>query len=244
MSIMNPTFEYLNNIYMQHHVKQMWSSEVHNLMKTIDELKKTNPDNIISDFCRQSVEHEFCHELTAWKSKLCRLMELAVARRHEYEGSARDRAAQSLVRSRTHASFSLETIRLADIRNMVVFELYKRCNVTLDTYFERYSSPPGTEVQNEMYARIAHGSARGGTAEATQHLWSIVMSMQVLKRFFHISDVLDKRYTMGDVSHALTSIGNMWMHHIRTYSLGDLIWQIFLDVHAFVALQSFVQDGR
>ena len=222
----------------------MWAVQVERLKESIEHLSETNPENIIFNFCTQSIEHEFCHELTPWKTSLGRVMQTAVARRHCYADDARMRAARALHDSKAHESFSIESIRLADIRNMVVFELYKRCNMTVDTYFERYSSPPGTAAQNEMYARIAHGRALGMTAERTQRLWSLVMSMQVLKRFFHISDILDKRCEMQDVAHSLHSVGDIWSHHLTTYSLGDLIWQLFLDLYAFVSVQSTPPNGR
>ena len=81
----------------------------------------------------------------------------------------------------------LHRIRLADIRNRAVFEVYKQCGITVDTYFERYSSPNGSESQNEMYSRIAHGSAQA-TATETLTLSNMLIWMQILKRFFTVYD--------------------------------------------------------
>lgn len=222
----------------------MWSAQVERLKQSIEHLSETSPDNIILNFCTQSIEHEFCHELTPWKTTLGRVMQTAVNCRHCYDDDVRIRAARALHASRTHAQFYLDSIRLADIRNMVVFEVYKQCNITVDTYFERYSSPPGTAAQNEAYARIAHGRALGMTAEHTQRLWSLVMSMQVLKRFFYISDILDQRCQMQEVEHMLRFVGDIWVTHIKKYSLGDLIWQLFLDIYAVVSLQSTPPNDR
>lgn len=222
----------------------MWASQVAKLCASIDQLTQTNPNNIISNFCTQSIEHEFPHELTRWKTQLSRITQHAVVHRHVCDGNARERAAHILHSMHPGVPFSLNDIRLADIRNLVVFELFKTCGVTVDTYFERYSSPPGTVAQNEAYSQIAHGHARAPSAEYTQRLWSIIMTIQVLKRFFHISDVIDKRCDIKSASRMLDSVGQLWLNHIRTFSLGDLVWQIFLDLFAFVSRESKPQDDR
>lgn len=222
----------------------MWVSQVGKLCASIDQLTQTNPNNILSNFCTQSIEHEFPHELTRWKTQLSKITQHAVLKRHAVDGNSRERAAQILYSVFPDIPFSLKDIRLADIRNLVVFELFKTCGTTVDTYFERYSSPPGTAAQNEAYSQIAHGRARVAAAEYTQRLWSMVVTMQVLKRFFHISDVIDKRCDIKSASRMLDSVGQLWLNHIRTSSLGDLIWQIFLDLFAFASLESKPQDGR
>jgi hypothetical protein len=72
---------------------------------------------------------------------------------------------------------------LNDLRNILVFEIFKRCGITIDTYFERYSSPPGTKEQSAYYLNIAHGKALC-TAEWTNKLSFIVNTMELLKTVF------------------------------------------------------------
>ena len=70
----------------------------------------------------------------------------------------------------------LADITLADIRNIIAFDIYKQCGITIDTYFERYSSPPGSAEQTEQYNRIAHGSAKA-SASKTKLLTTVLLSM-------------------------------------------------------------------
>jgi len=125
----------------------------------------------------------------------------------------------------------LQQIRLADIRNVVVFVIFKHCGHTIDTYFDRYSSPPGSVEENECYSAIAHGNAIA-SAEKVECIETILMSLQVLKRFYNIVDYIQ------DVNLELTPVNlnwicNMWMEHIKITGLSDLIWTLFLDIFCY-----------
>ena len=121
----------------------------------------------------------------------------------------------------------LNHIRLSDLRNKAVFDVYRQCGIHVDTYFERYSSPPGTVDENECYSRIAHGDARA-TATQTVHLSNVLNWMQILKRFFLVYDSLTVEQDFNKTN--LNWIGAMWKGRIEQRSLGDLVWELFLDL--------------
>ena len=175
----------------------------------------------------QAIQHEFSGELESHKTAIKTIICEAVILSNTLEGTTRERAAKVLQSLSLHNNPLLSSIRLSDIRNRAVFEVYKQCGLTVNTYFNRYSSPPGTEGQNSVYLDIAHGGACASAVQ-TVELSNVLVYMQILKRFFVVYDCI-----VHGGEHTPTNLnwlGAMWAHHIQTTSLGDLVWQLFLDV--------------
>ena len=205
---------------------ETWKIQIHKLIESKNQLRETEPLNILVHFFSQVVEAEFKMELDANKSNLKILIRNAIEMAVVSSSSPRLLAAQCVYN--IFKEPILDKIRLADLRNIIVFEIYKRCGITLDTYFERYSSPPGTEAQNAGYSKIAHGNAMC-TAENVVQLNHIVVFIFVLKRLFSVYDVFVGKTTemQPDV---FNWIGHAWACHVSTKCLSDLVWSTYLDL--------------
>jgi len=204
---------------------EMWKGQVEKLKSSLNTLTNTAPKNVLQHFFLQALQTEFSHALETTKTDLKNIICEAVLRMDQLEGSTRERAAAVI-----KACFPVDIlthVRLSDIRNKAVFEIYRQCAYTVDTYVERYSSPPGTEEQNRMYGIIAHGSARA-TAKQTRCLSNVLIWMQVLKRFFIVYDSLSSETVLTQSN--LNWVGAMWKCHADENSLGDLVWSLFLDL--------------
>lgn len=205
----------------------IWRDQVAKLKASLAELTSTDPKNLLQHFFLQATQQEFVRELDSFKTNVKTIICHAVELSSTLEGTPRARAAHVLQSLGMCSGSILRTVRLADIRNKVVFEVYKQCGLTVDTYFERYSSPPGQPEQNAAYLHIAHGNACA-SAVHTVELSNLVVYMQVLKRFFVVYDCVVHETDAAPTT--LNWLGAMWAHHIESESLGDLIWQLFLDV--------------
>jgi len=210
--------------------RDIWLEQLCVLTRTLNGLSETPPTNILKHFFLQVVEKEFATELESTKTVAKRIVCLALDSVETLEGSTRRRAAAILKRCIQEPV--LTHIKLADIRNIAVFEIYRHCGVTLDTYFERYPSPPGRPEAVTLYSQMAHGGA-GASAEKTAHLTSILLYMQVLKRFFLITDHVLKAGQVSMDSSNLNWIPAMWYGKVKKDSLGELIWELFLDVYEY-----------
>jgi hypothetical protein len=204
---------------------QRWLSQVEKLKGSMGELTNTDPKNLLQHFFLQVIEIEFSSVLETHKIAIKTLICNAVSQSRQLVGTVRERAAQVI--KQTRVTELLPRIRLTDIRNKAVFEVYKNCGVTVDTYFERYSSPPGSAEQNVMYSQIAHGAATA-TARETVELANILLWMQILKRFFTVYDSLTLDVELTPCT--LNWVGAMWLRHVRERSLGDLVWELYLDL--------------
>lgn len=203
----------------------VWLEQVSKLIESKNSLVHTKQTNILSNFYSQVILREFTTELDAFTSDIQRFLSQAGQLSPTLAGTVRQRAVAVLKQPVN----ILDHVLLSDIRNMVVFEIYMRCGLTLDTYFERYSSPPGDSLQNQKYASIAHGTAKC-TALWTEKLRFQVTAITVLKRFFVVSDMYNG--CQPDVSPSnLNWMGTMWVSHVRQYGLADLIWNIFIDLY-------------
>lgn len=207
---------------------QVWLQQVDKLISSNRELQETDSNNILSHFFSQVIERDFCHELEPTKHKIKSLAKSAVEMASQLSGSCRERAAAVLARCLPLEESVLASIRLNDLRNVVVFEMYKRCGVSSDTYFERYSSPPGTTEQNRVYLNIAHGKAKC-TAEWVEKLSFVINAMQLLKTVFLVHDLYTGVQTPVNASN-LNWHGIKWVVHVSLHGLGDLVWNLFLDV--------------
>lgn len=204
---------------------QRWLSQVEKLKASMNQLTSTDPKNLLQHFFLQAIATEFSTELETHKATIKSLICNAVAQSEQLTGTTRARASE-IIKQMCRTEL-LTRIRLTDMRNKAVFEVYKSCAVTIDTYFERYSSPPGTSEQNMVYNQIAHGSAQA-TATETVELSNVLVWMQILKRFFIVYDSLTSEVELTPCT--LNWVGAMWLHHIQERSLGDLIWELYLDL--------------
>tara|TARA_B100000795_G_scaffold176070_1_gene133036 strand:+ start:1729 stop:2400 length:672 start_codon:yes stop_codon:yes gene_type:complete len=207
----------------------IWKEQLDKLVQSKSHLVETDQNNILSNFFSQAIESEFPRESDSFKTSIKDLMLFASVVAPDLEGSYRERAARVL--SSNNLEPLLSQINLNDIRNMVLFEIYKRCGVAPDTYFERYSSPPGTEEQNQLYLSIAHGNAKC-TAVCTENLRFVITSLVLLKRFFLVHDAFEGKQTNLNCTN-LNWFGTNWVGHIVNKNLADLIWNIFLDLWTY-----------
>ena len=209
----------------------IWIEQVGKLVKSKVSLAETNQNNILSNFFSQAIESEFRNELDTFKTSIKHLLLHASERAPQITGTTRERAAMIL--PKTEPVFP--NIRLSDIRNMVVFEIYKRCGHATETYFERYSSPPGTREQNQVYSAIAHGNAKC-TAQWTEKIRYLITALTLLKRFFTVYDTFNNQ-SITLTSSNLNWFGTSWVSHIDNRGLGDLVWDIFLDLWTYENLK-------
>ena len=205
---------------------KLWLEQIHKLRKSMETLKSTDNNNIIEHFFTQAMENEFENESIAFKATLKQLLSAAVL--HNSTRSPSENAAV-ILKKITKSSFP--KIRLADIRNYAVFNMYMRCGVTVDTYFERFSRPPGTLQQNSAYSKIAHGGSIANAAD-TSRLANLLTFLRFLKRVFVVKRMLvDPNFVVKPSQ--LDWIGQMMVSHIKETSLSILIWDLFLDIYNF-----------
>jgi hypothetical protein len=204
----------------------LWLEQIHKLRKSMETLSCTDNNNIIEHFFTQAMENEFEHESITFKATLKELLSAAVIYNSTQSPSE---SAAFILKKITNLSFP--KIRLADIRNYAVFNMYMRCGVTVDTYFERFSSPPGTEAQNSAYSKIAHGGSIAN-AEDTSELDNLLTFLRFLKRVFVVKRMLVNPKTVTK-TYQLDWIGQMMVSHIKETNLSMLIWDLFLDVYNY-----------
>lgn len=206
----------------------VWKQQLQKLIASNQELKETDSSNILIHFFTQVIERDFCHELETTKQKIKQITKLAIQMAPSLRGTIRSRTAAVLAKSMPLEEPIVQNVRLNDLRNILVFEIFKRCGITVDTYFERYSSPPGTAEQSAAYITIAHGKATC-TAEWTNKLSFIVNIMEVLKTVFLVYDVFTG-VTTETTGANLNWHGAKWAVYVSQHGLGDLVWNTFLDV--------------
>jgi hypothetical protein len=228
-------FEYISCTivkYMNYAVQhRLWVSQVEVLKESVSKLSETEPKNVLQHFFLQAAQSELLNESESVKTMSEQMICYALEHSATMTGSCRQKAGSIL--RHFISDTVIQNVNLSDLRNIAVFEIYKRCDMTLDTYFERYSSPPGSAAQNTVYNHMAHGRAMA-TADTTITLGHILLYMQILKRFFVVSDHVFHNSEICEST--LNWMGAMWASHIQQKTLGDLVWELFLDIYAYETL--------
>ena len=204
----------------------LWKQQVEKLKISVSRLVLTEPKNVLQHFFLQALGTELSKESERVQQQAKSIVCLALQNMNTLSGTIRQKSA-TILRNFIKTPV-LKNIQLVDIRNIAVFEIYQRCGITVDTYFDRYSSPPGSEEQVSEYIRIAHGGP-SASAEETKALSSILLYMQILKRFFIVNNIVNGIDSPQHVT-SLNWLGVIWGAHVEEKSLGDLIWELFLDV--------------
>lgn len=202
----------------------IWIEQVNKLKESLNTLNNTDPCNIIEHFFTQAINTEFASESSEFKNVLKQLLSFSV--RQPVNDSSRQHAANLL--ANIYRYRILNQIRLSDIRNHAVFTIYSKCGIAVDTYFERFSSPPGSAAQNNDYSKVAHGNAICN-AETTKILSNILTYFQFLKRVNEVKQQLLEVEPTCSPSR-LNWMGTMWLAAVKEKSLSDLIWEHFLDL--------------
>ena len=208
---------------------QLWLEQLKRLRQSIQQLSDTSPSNIVEHFFSQAMSLDFPSETDEFKTTVKKMRLIAVLR----TDCDNIRQTAAAIVAKIYPVTFRSKIQLADIRNLAVFQVYCKCGVTVDTYFERFSSPPDTPQENAAYATVAHGNAMCN-AETTKTLSDILLFMQYLKRVLCVKRCLkDGRYKT--TAYTLNWMGTMWSAHIKEQNLSLLIWELFLDLHYYKA---------
>tara|TARA_B110000879_G_C11158234_1_gene507895 strand:+ start:1796 stop:2467 length:672 start_codon:yes stop_codon:yes gene_type:complete len=209
----------------------LWMEQIDKLVKSKSNLSNTNQNSILSNFFSQAIDSEFTNDLNFFKQQMKDIIVQASKLAPTLNGTIRQRAVHILRLNNQEEIFN--HIRLSDIRNTIVFGIYRRGRVAIETYFERYSSPPGSVEQNEVYLSVAHGTAKC-TAVWTEKLHILITKIAILKRFFLVYDIYTENNSIELNSMTLNWVCTQWLSHIQQINLADLVWDIFLDLWTYV----------
>jgi hypothetical protein len=226
-SLSSTNVSYLNASNECESGHRLWIEQVQRLQESLTTLHNTDPCNIIEHFFTQAINTEFASESAEFQNTLKKLLSVSV--RQKLDVNSRQHAADVLAQIYSHRL--LNQIRLSDIRNHAVFQIYSKCGIAVDTYFERFSSPPGSSAQNTAYSKVAHGNAICN-AETTKILSNVLTYFQFLKRVNVVKQQTIGHHAICSQSH-LNWVGTMWLATIKEKSLSELIWELFLDLWSY-----------
>lgn len=131
----------------------------------------------------------------------------------------------------------LGRIYLSDIRNQIVFTLWKDHRHVIPAQWTPQTQTQGTEEQNASYNKAAH--CIGGKIldpRDSERLLKLLTWMHFLKLVFHIKEYLnteDSEYDAGDNIFTFNTFSGGCLHKYNSVGIGKLIWELFLDVYTY-----------
>jgi len=131
----------------------------------------------------------------------------------------------------------LGRIYLSDIRNQIVFTLWKDHHHMIPAQWTPQTQTRGTDDQNATYNKVAH--CIGGKIldpRDSERLLKLLKWMHFLKLVFHIKEYLnteDNEYDAGDNIFTFNTFSGGCLHKYNNEGMEKLIWELFLDVYEY-----------
>lgn len=131
----------------------------------------------------------------------------------------------------------LGKIYLSDIRNRVVFEIWKHHRFAVDTKWTPQTKLIGTKEQNESYLKNAHciGSKLINPKNIEQ-MGLLLSWLHILKLIYHVKSYLSNteiEYDTDDNIYTFNTFSGACIHKYKKYGMSKLIWELFLDIWTY-----------
>jgi len=126
----------------------------------------------------------------------------------------------------------LGRIYLTDIRNCIVFKIFKRFQIMIETEFLRDTNPPGTEEQNMLYNKYAHGRPVIVDPKDNERLEHVLTWFHLTRLIFLIKHKVAMTYMETEEFDAETinSCCGSWTTIYNDKDMKTLVWDLFLNV--------------
>lgn len=165
-------------------------------------------DDLLYHFHVQLIDYEFHHELESFRDDIKSCI------RQQLQGNSTMRCIQNTLQSKPF----LERITIADIRNAVVFWIWKNERIMIDTYFCRKAL--GTPKENQAYNNIAH--KQHSNAEIQEELLRFLCTFYVLER---VEKIKNNQECMSFSCYLYDKV-----YHV---GLESIIWRLFKNVYNY-----------
>ena len=165
-------------------------------------------DDLLYHFHVQLIDYEFHYELESFRDSLKACV------RQRLSGSKRMDSIQKILQSKPF----LERITVSDIRNAVVFWIWKNERIMIDTYFCRKAL--GTPEENQAYNCIAH--KHHSDADTQEELLHFLCHLYVLDRMERIKDAKE-----------CMSFSCYLYYRVYHVGLESTIWGLFKNVYDY-----------
>lgn len=126
----------------------------------------------------------------------------------------------------------LGRIYLTDIRNCIVFKIFKRFRMVIETDFLRDTNPPGTDEQNTLYNKYAHGRPTLIDPKDSERLEHVLTWFHITMLIFLIKDYIISGVDISEIQNIQTinSCCGSWVSIYNNKNMKDLVWDLFINI--------------
>jgi hypothetical protein len=123
----------------------------------------------------------------------------------------------------------LGRIYISDIRNCIVFKIFKRFQIIVETEFLRDTNPPGTEEQNMLYNKYAHGRPVVVDPKDSERLEHVLTWFHLTRLIFLIKHNITN-VEIEATTETINSCCGSWTTIYNNKNMKTLVWDLFLNV--------------
>ncbi len=122
-------------------------------------------------------------------------------------------------------------IHLSDIRNCIVFKIFKRFQIMVETDFLRDTNPPGTHEQNILYNKYAHGRPKLIDPKDSERLEHVLTWFHLTKLIFLVKNNINNEEIIKTYNEEIiNSCCGSWISIYNNKNMKDLVWDLFLNI--------------
>ena len=207
-------------------------TQIESLITSI-QTSRVQPDDIIYHFFSQFIDSD-PRESTEFRKK-CKII-LKNILKCEHFLSWDPKIASKIIKESLPIDFypdkMLGKIYLSDIRNCVVFIIYKSFKIMADTEFLRDSNPPGNTEQNISYNKYAHGRPALVDPKDSERLENILKYYHLVRLVFEIKIIIknpdiDKKKIYDNYG-IINTFDASCLHYYETTGMKNMIRNLFL----------------
>lgn len=205
---------------MQHHA--VFLPTIERLQDELAHTRVARPD-MIFHYVAQSIDAEYGHTIGPFRDDA-----KAVIRRVIYEGATPAAAVRDTYADRWPPRF-IGRVHLSDLRNAVVFSIYRTFGQMIDTAHMPLTRPPGPSARAEAYRNVAHGRPHVVHPADTERIVELLRCMHVAR----LAGTLLRGEAPADPVEVYNTCVGSWLHRYETRGMTQIVHDLFKDVYEY-----------
>lgn len=218
-SIYTSCFNSMGSPHLQHH--QLFLDTISKLREELVHTRVA-PVDMVFHFMAQSINAEYKNIVGTFKDDVKRVLQFLL-----YEKNSIPMAIHKAFPDWPRAFIG--RVHLSDMRNALVYNIYKTFGRVLDTSHIPYTDPPTTQEIAQVYRNIAHGRPHIVDPHDTERILTLFRCAHIARLALHLLHGT----TPADPVETFNSCVGGWVHLYETKGMTPTVFKLFMDVYAY-----------
>lgn len=205
--------------HLQHH--QLFMDTISKLREELTHTRVA-PVDMVFHFMAQSINAEYKNIVGTFKDDVKRVLQHLL-----YHHKTIPQAIQSAFPEWPRTFIG--RVHLSDMRNALVYNVYKTFGRVMDTSHIPYTNPPAPKDIADTYRAIAHGRPHIVDPHDTERILTLFRCAHISRLALHLL----RGTTPNDPVESFNSCVGAWVHLHTTKGMSHTVFKLFMDVYNY-----------